>query len=328
MGEVERPQHNLLQRCGVLGQANGPVCAPWSDPMRHDQAAGWGHDVEAVRAETPPNLNVGADKARWGRVVVAPHRHQRVVSDLAGHGHVGRIADRRQPKKHFGGGEFGDGAGGAMPAAKVTNVHSEVVEGHLCGLEAVDAGGAPPTLGDELDRCLNDAFAVPVPRWARVNTGAVMLRHRDEGTLHPSRAGDDHRGHPINTPPFRGATQPAQDLVDPDDQMSLIIGVRAPRPELPRMGQCADEDVELRAPRGVAQLEPVPLDLFTRRMVNVDMGAAFRRRARLSMRTQIPGPYRTSERRIGTFEPQLCDLDEQNGRPHMRVIGEPLTDVG
>ena len=93
MGEVERPQHNLLQRCGVLGQANGPVCAPWSDPMRHDQAAGWGHDVEAVRAETPPNLNVGADKARWGRVVVAPHRHQRVVSDLAGHGHVGRIAD-------------------------------------------------------------------------------------------------------------------------------------------------------------------------------------------------------------------------------------------
>nr|WP_287390554.1 hypothetical protein [Candidatus Microthrix sp.] len=66
-----------------------------------------------------------------------PHTDTSVVGDFAGHGHVGWIGD--QTKELFGGGEFGDGAGGAMPAAKVTNVDREVVEGHLCGLEAVDA---------------------------------------------------------------------------------------------------------------------------------------------------------------------------------------------
>ena len=253
--------------------------------MRHDQTTGWGHDVEGVGPETPADTNVCADEAWWGRVVVAPHRHQRVVGDLAGHGHVGWIGDRWQTKELFGGGEFGDGAGGAMPAAKVTNVDREVVEGHLCGLEAVDAGGAPPTLGDELDRCLNDAFAVPVPRWARVNTGAVMLRHRDEGTLDPSRAGDDHRGHPINPPTSGRATQTAEDLVDPHDQMGLVVAIGTPGPELPRMRQGTDEDVELGAPRGVVQLQPVPLDLLARRMINIGMRAAFRPRARLSMGT-------------------------------------------
>lgn len=149
------------------------------------------------------------------------------------------MGDRWQTKKLFGGGQFGGGAGGAVQAACVTNVHTERVQAGLCGFEAVDPGGAPPTLGDELDRCLNNPFAVPVPRWARVNTGALMLRHRHKRSLHPIGAGDEHRGHPIDTPPFRRATQAAEDLVDPHDQIGLIIAVRAPsresnRPLVPR----------------------------------------------------------------------------------------------
>ena len=41
----------------------------------------------------------------------------------------------------------------------------------------------------------------------------------------------DDRGHPIDPPTAGGAAEAAQDLVDPDHEMGLVVAVREPRPE-------------------------------------------------------------------------------------------------
>ncbi len=70
--------------------------------MRDGHGAGRGDDVEDRLAEPPPYGDVGADQARWHRVVVAPHRHQRVRRHLAHQDDLGRIRDGRQAQQRLG----------------------------------------------------------------------------------------------------------------------------------------------------------------------------------------------------------------------------------
>ena len=100
------------------------------------------------------------------------------------------------------------------------------------------------------------------------------------------------------------------------------------RPEPAGMRQRADEHVRRLPPRRVRQLEPVPLDLLTRRMVDLR-----RRRPPAPLLTDQthrpqPGPSQlTDQRRIRAIEPSLGQLVEQRHGREVRVIDEPGGDI-
>jgi hypothetical protein len=62
------------------------------------------------------------------------------------------------------------------------------------------------------------------------------------------------------------------------------------------MRERAHQHVRRLAPRRVWQLEPVPLDLDTGRMLDIDMRATLHAHARFTMRPQVPVPDVTRER--------------------------------
>ena len=71
-------------------------------------------------------------------------------------------------------------------------------------------------------------------------------------------------------------TQAAQHRIDALDQMSLVHRMAQPSPRLGRVrqGPHQHEHFTRRVPRTHTQLEPVPLDLLTGRMLDVDRGPA------------------------------------------------------
>ncbi len=62
-------------------------------------------------------------------------------------------------------------------------------------------------------------------------------------------------------------------------------------------------------------------------MLDIDVRAALHTHARFTMRPQVPVPDVTRERLVAAIEPECDNLVEQHGRPHVRVIDEPLTHV-
>jgi hypothetical protein len=166
-----------------------------------------------------------------------------------------------------------------------------------------------------------------VPRRARVHADAVVLGHRREAALQLPGVRVDHRGHPVDPPPAGGAAKAAEDLVDPDHQMRLVVGLGEPDPEPARMRQRADQHVGLRTPGRVVELEPVPLDLLTRRVLDIDMRPAVARRARLAVRAQLSIAQLAGEGLVAPAIAERCDLVEQRRRPHVLIVGEPLAHV-
>jgi len=82
------------------------------------------------------------------------------------------------------------------------------------------------------------------------------------------------------------------------------------------------------APHGVVvELEPVPLDLLARRVLDVHVRSPVRRRTCLAMRAQFPVAELAGERRIRPVIPQRHDLVEEDRGPHMLIINKPLTHV-
>jgi hypothetical protein len=324
---------------------------------RDDGAAGV--DGDGVGAVPPTDLDVAADQARWHRVAVAPQRHERVGGDGAHHSQLGRIRRSGQGKQRLCRSELGDrdrprgldrrhpdatrvvdiasdGRTGARfrgrrrvrTSSLVGDVDTPAVQRRLRFGRGGDLGGAPPRLGEVVDRLLHHAFAVAVAWRARIHGDAVVLGHRGERTLHLIGAGLDHRGHPIDPPALRRPTEPDQHLVDGDDQMTLIVGLGEPAATAIRMGQGADEHERLAAPRRVIELQPVPLDLLTRRVVDVHMSPPVRRGARFTMRAQLAVAQLAGERRIRLGVAERHHLGEQHRRPHVHVVAQPLTDIG
>ncbi len=78
----------------------------------------------------------------------------------------------------------------------------------------------------------------------------------------------------------------------------------------------------------VRQLHPVPLHLLTRRVLDHRVVAAPAGLAGLAVRAQPVRAQPAGERRIRPVEPQPPGLVEQRGRPHVRVVPQPLAQVG
>ena len=79
--------------------------------------------------------------------------------------------------------------------------------------------------------------------------------------------------------------------------------------------------------RRIRQLEPIPLNFPTGRMLDHRPVLVLVRRARRTSRPQLVPADRRGERLIRPAEPKVDDLVEQRRRPQMRVIGQPLPAV-
>src|ERR1700737_3663714 len=62
-------------------------------------------------------------------------------------------------------------------------------------------------------------------------------------------------------------------------------------------------------------------------MFDLNARAALHARARLAMRSELAVAQVVREPLIAAIEPERDDLVEQHRRPHVRIIGEPLTHV-
>jgi hypothetical protein len=180
-------------------------------------------------------------------------------------------------------------------------------------------------------RLLHDTLAVPSSRRARLDRDAVVLRHGGERGAHLPGARGDHRRHPVKAPVPAQATQSASDPVQAIDQERLLLGLAQHRPPHPRMRQRPNEQVRGLAPPPVlgrvGQLDPVPLGLLTRWVLDQRRRASLERRARLARRAQAPGAQRPRERLIRPVVTELEHLVVQGAGPHVWIVLEPLRAV-
>ncbi len=94
-----------------------------------------------------------------------------------------------------------------------------------------------------------------------------------------------------------------------------------------RVGQGAQQDVGRAAPGRPASLEPVPLDLLTRRMGDLDGQASGDPVTGLAVGPQAVGPHRTHEGRVAARVVERDDLVIEGGEPEMRVVAEAGSQV-
>ena len=98
--------------------------------------------------------------------------------------------------------------------------------------------------------------------------------------------GFDDRRHAVDPPAPGVAAEAAQHAVHRLDQMGLVLGLGEDAPELARARQRAHQQMGVVAPGGLGQLDPVPLDLLARRVLDLDGGPALDAVARLAVRAQ------------------------------------------
>ncbi len=233
---------------------------------------------------------------------------------------------------------FGDGehagrpvnGGGTQPG--ITSQLTEPVER---GLGFLDGGVvrqcAPPALRGGVVGLLHHALTVAPPRRADRDLHAVVLGDRSERHGHLPRLGMADRAHPVEAPLPREPAELAGGLVQGVDQMGLVLGRRQGAAPATGVRERTDQQVRVLAPppvlRRVRQLEPVPLGLLTRRMLDRRVRPALRRRARLAVRPQTPGAELAGEGRIRPVVAEPGDLVEQGHRPQVRILGEACTDI-
>lgn len=244
----------------------------------------------------------------------------------------GRCRDRRQrltlSERQHGGPPID--RGGTQP--DVATLCAEPIQGRLSFLDADVVGqGAPPALRGGVVGLLHHALAV-APSWrADRDLDAVVLGDRGEGRGHLAGLGVAHGGHPVEAPLLRQPTQLAGRLVQGVDELGLVLGRSEGAAPLAGVSERTDEQVRVLAPaprrRRVGELEPVPLGLLTRWVLDRCVRPTLGGRAGLAVRPQIPSADLACEGRIRPVVAKPGDLIEQGHCPQVRVFGEACADV-
>jgi hypothetical protein len=227
---------------------------------------------------------------RRHRVPVAAVGHQRLRRHHPGHGEHGRVRARHRCQ-WLG---LGHGRDGGAPISG--GAHPHVAAGGAPRvqqrLRLLDGGvvryGPPEPLRGNMVGLLHDAFAVPPPRWARLDRHAVVLRNARERGADLARARGDHRGHPVKAPVLRQAPQGSGDPVQGVDEVGLVHRLAQHPTPATGVREGADEQVRGLAPPPVlgrvGQLDPVPLGLLPGRVLDHRHRPALGRPARLARR--------------------------------------------
>ena len=283
---------------GVADQDAGAVGLA-AVPGQHRPARG--RDVEVVLAEAVGDGHGRAGQAGRDGVAVAAERHQRLAADdpLTVSGRGERRGQRREA---LGGGELPDGGALAVALADpaVAGAGAERVQRRLgLGDGEVVGHGPPPALRGAVVGLLHGALAVAVPRRAQLDMHAVVLGDRGEGGGDPAGVRARDGGHPVEPPALGQPTEAGR-----RPRADRRRGARGPRRRRGRRATCPSTaaprpaDARPRRPpvRGrVGQLEPVPLGLLTRRVLDHRVVAALRR-ARLAVRPDPVGAQAAGER--------------------------------
>jgi hypothetical protein len=215
-----------------------------------------------------------------------------------------------------------------MGPAALVQPHAQPVQAGLGPGDGDIVGQrAPPALRRGVVGLLHHALAVAMARGAEVDPDAVVLGDPGKRRGQPPGRRRADRGHAVKPPAPRQPTQPADHPVQPVDQVRQILGLHQHPTPLPRARQRADQQVRLLspAPAGgrVGQLQPVPLRLKPRWVLDHLVVAAGRRLAGLAVRPQPARPERARERRVRPRVAQLAHLVEQGRSPQMRVALQP-----
>lgn len=128
-GGAEGGQDDFLQRFGVLGQAHGAALPVGELAVGGQQAAGLGPDEQFFRSQPPEDQDVGTDRIRRDRAVVAPPREQGIGCDPAQIGPFGRIGDPGEFQQVLGSGQLPDRP--ARSGASVGDFRAEPVQALL-----------------------------------------------------------------------------------------------------------------------------------------------------------------------------------------------------
>ena len=301
-----------------------------SEAMGDQDRSRGSHHVERRSAQAVPNEQRRAGQSGRHRVAVAQEGDRRVVGhhafDLGG----GRERGGREGEEGFGVGQCADRGPftARSPAfALVTGRGAEDVERALGVLGVGRSHGPPPTTRGEAHGGLDGTLSVSAPRRTGLDHGPVVLGHRSEGGLDVARSRDDDRGQAVGPPhPGRPAQAP-QHLVHGLDQVGLVHLLGQHAAHLGRVRQRAQQHVGRRAPRSVAPLEPVPLDLLTRWVLDLDGVAALDPRAGFAVRPEPGQPHLTDEGGIAQRITEAPHLVIEGRGPDVRVIDEPRNQV-
>ena len=260
------------------------------------------------------------------RVAVAQEGHAGIVGDDAGDLGGGRERCAREGEQRLGIGQLADGRSLTTRSSAftvVTGGGAEHVEGALGLFGRGRSHGAPPATRDEAHRGLDGALAIPAPGRTGFDDGAVVLGHRSERGLDVLGPRHDHRGQAVGPPHPRRPAQAPQHLVDGLDEVGLVHLFGQHAAHLARVRQRAQQHVGRRSPRRVAPLEPVPLDLLARRMIDLDGVASLDPRAGLAVRPESGQAHLAGKGWVAQGIAQPPDLVIESGRPHVRVVDEP-----
>jgi len=313
-----------------------------------EQDAGARDDLDAPGAEAVAHPHVRPDQPRWDRVGVPLEgnegRGTHQVGGLDG-GRVtrggkgpeplelGQVAHRRTPvtpgQKERRGGvlahdvlELGDRPGPAIADVLAEPVQLLLALGHGLGCHR-----PPETLGGEVDGLLHRSFSIPPSGRTRHHLSAIVLGHGDEARLDRARLRVDHGGHAVHPPAPGIAAQAAQHAVHGLDEMGLVLGLGEHAAELSRARKRPEQQMGVVVPGGFGQLVPVPLDLGTRRVFDLDGGASFHPGTGLAVRPQLSGSEPPSEALVGELEPEGHGLVVKGRRPHVGVLAQTFTQV-
>ena len=253
-----------------------------------------------------------------------------VVGDDARDLGRGRERRRREGEQRLGIGQLADrGAFTARSSAfaLVTDGGAEDVEGALGLLGGRRCHGAPPASRNEAHGGLDRTLSIAAPGRTGLDDGAVVLGHRSEGGLHVAGPRHDHRGQAVGAPHPRRPAQAPQHLVHGLDEVGLVHLLGQHAADLARVRQRAQQHVGRRSPRSVAALEPVPLDLLARRMVDLDGVAALDPGAGLAVRPEPGQAHLAGEGGVAQRIAEPPDLVIEGRGPDVRIVDEPRRQV-
>src|SRR5690348_3795426 len=110
--------------------------------------------------------------------------------------------------------------------------------------------------------------------------------------------------------------------------MRLVLRLRDHTARLAGVRQGPVEQVDLVIPGRTRQLHPVPLDLLTGLVDDLDRGPVTApARARLATRPQPPTAHFTGEGDVALLVAERADLVVKRAGPDVRVLAQPLGDV-
>jgi hypothetical protein len=296
----EGAEHDAFKRRPVLGRPDQLAGAGRCQTMGCQQRSRRRGHLQRSGAEPVTQHQLRADQTGRDTVAVAAEGHRGVGVHRAADLHGGRIRRGRKGQQRLGIGQrthgrgtgdppSGHGRGRASPTV-ARNRSSDPCAWAIVAAVMVRTSGrtqtAPPP--------------PPSPCGWPAATGRAGPRRRRAWPPEPSLAARRWCRARSPSPADRCARswrcpKPAQHAVDRLDQMRLVgrLGQHAPDP--PRGRQAAKQHLCGAAPRRPATLQPVPLQLRTWRLVDLDRGLAASPCARLAVWAQLVDAQLASE---------------------------------